>query len=55
MKFTGGTPTDGTYFITENTEIYDLDNVGVTGITVDDTVWVIIGDDNELTTLRFED
>ncbi len=46
---------DGTYFITEDTEIYDLDNVGVTGITVDDTVWVIIGDDNALTTLLFED
>ena len=55
LDFTGSAPADGTYFITENTEIYDLDNVGVTGITVGDEVWVIVGTDNELTTLRFVD
>ena len=55
LDFTAGTPADGTYFITENTEIYDLDNVGVTGITVGDEVLVIVGDDNELTTLLFVD
>ena len=44
-----------TYFITEDTEIYDLDEVGVTSITKDDVVYVIVGADNELTTLLFND
>ena len=44
-----------TYFITEDTEIYDLDGVGVTSITKDDVVYVIVGADNELTTLLFND
>ena len=55
LDFGSGSTLNGTYFITEDTDIYDLDTVGVTEITVGDTVYVIIGAGNKLTTLLFND
>ena len=55
LDFGSGSTLNGTYFITEDTDIYDLDTVGVTEITVGDTVYVIIGAGNKLTALMFND
>ena len=55
LNFGSGSTLNGTYFITEDTDIYDLDTVGVTEITVGDTVYVIIGAGNKLTALMFND